>query len=1273
MGRGNASRKRLSSTKRNRGNATALQRWRDFQKNKNKAGTTAATVQDSTADVLPSTTGNCSEPVDISEEVITNFQSDTSSIRIGFNTIHTDHYNISGSASFSIYFLNVPCGIRFKIYVDSGHYYISKTISDISWIHYTVNVVNGYVYIYENDRRLQVWRVNSNIPNVFIQTTCESTWKIHKYRVRVANKLSPAQVSLTIPPAISCLMFYVYLCPGCLLEIQASRNYSLQVKPDDTTKNGLFKSQEVLVEVNRNLNLVPQTLHGVKQTFWGIDIRKCPNIKLNKSIYEVQLSNNEREKNRTCEFLSPNSESPSRIAKVFPENQCEPGFLGQKCDLRCDELLGPEKTYCENHKICEKFSNNSICSCSWGFQEPLCVQPCMDGMWGLSCKRTCKHCQNCDKKTGECITVSGSIVFSNISSPKSNHSTKAYFLLPKDGFINSTEEIIAYALFLFEEHVKIKRTSGSWNGTLGSWPSIPENSIQLTPNFWNPFTDENLTCDFIIGDDSSCCKVHCYNTPLKSNTNYGLVVRALTNHAYNDSSLLFFHTVSGSIVFSNMSSPKSNHSTKAYFLLPKDGFINSTEEIIAYALFLFEEHVDIKRTSGSWNGPLGSWPSIPENSTQLTPNFWNPFTDQNHTCDFIIGDDSSCCKVHCYNTPLKSNTQYGLVVRALTNHAYNDSSLLFFHTASDDSYWFSIYFISLAVLISLIFIILILIRIMYKRRRRNKQPAIIQEVIMLTEDKKPLEDTVIDFDSLENRCLQPTFLTTLRTQFNLISGTVPHSSSRIGLQPENINKNKDRNRIIPFDLNRVILKPMEGVGTGDYINASYIDGYDRPKAYIACQSPKFYTVKDFWRMIWQQEVSVIIMATNFIECQKRMCAEYWPQRLSELYECGKIVVKLLKETTFEQYSHQELEVIYGNNVRTIHNFHLKWTINASSMFYPNNVLPIVKLIRQRYENSNGPIAVHSGYGTGRAGILILCDLALQMIKIDKKVDFFNLTKTLREQRPFIINKVECYLFVHLLVNEYFLEHRNPFQCTVGNNIKQQFKFVETLHQYDNIFQENSLQYCIPRLLFQSAVVARYGQTRKYLVSKGPKEDELVEFWKMVARQSVHCVLFLNKKFPLRVDITGSTEVVKLILTRVVNTTCGQMMEGSLLIYNRISREKYHDDNLYIFQFNNWKVNQLVPNSVDKFISVINHFRKVTAKEELALVSCSDGFTACGLFVVFSYIIEKYENEADIDVCNAIRNARRSGKLFLNRTRQLTFIYECIKNYREHHNKYEEIE
>lgn len=40
---------------------------------------------------------------------------------------------------------------------------------------------------------------------------------------------------------------------------------------------------------------------------------------------------------------------------------------------------------------------------------------------------------------------------------------------------------------------------------------------------------------------------------------------------------------------------------------------------------------------------------------------------------------------------------------------------------------------------------------------------------------------------------------------------------------------------------------------------------NRLRAYIACQSPKFNTVRDFWRMVWQENVELIIMATNFIE------------------------------------------------------------------------------------------------------------------------------------------------------------------------------------------------------------------------------------------------------------------------------------------------------------------------------------------------------------------------------------------------------------------------
>ena len=83
-----------------------------------------------------------------------------------------------------------------------------------------------------------------------------------------------------------------------------------------------------------------------------------------------------------------------------------------------------------------------------------------------------------------------------------------------------------------------------------------------------------------------------------------------------------------------------------------------------------------------------------------------------------------------------------------------------------------------------------------------------------------------------------------------------------------MNCNKQKNRyanILLYDDSRVKLSLIPGVEGSDYINANYIDGYMKNKAFIATQAPIPDTISDFWRMIWQESSLTIVMLSNEME------------------------------------------------------------------------------------------------------------------------------------------------------------------------------------------------------------------------------------------------------------------------------------------------------------------------------------------------------------------------------------------------------------------------
>ena len=98
--------------------------------------------------------------------------------------------------------------------------------------------------------------------------------------------------------------------------------------------------------------------------------------------------------------------------------------------------------------------------------------------------------------------------------------------------------------------------------------------------------------------------------------------------------------------------------------------------------------------------------------------------------------------------------------------------------------------------------------------------------------------------------------------------------------------NKPKNRyanVIAYDHSRVVLQPVDGVPGSDYINGNYCDGYRKQNAYIATQGPLPETFADFWRMVWEQRSSTIVMLTKLEERARIKCDQYWPSRGTESY------------------------------------------------------------------------------------------------------------------------------------------------------------------------------------------------------------------------------------------------------------------------------------------------------------------------------------------------------------------------------------------------------
>lgn len=85
------------------------------------------------------------------------------------------------------------------------------------------------------------------------------------------------------------------------------------------------------------------------------------------------------------------------------------------------------------------------------------------------------------------------------------------------------------------------------------------------------------------------------------------------------------------------------------------------------------------------------------------------------------------------------------------------------------------------------------------------------------------------------------------------------------------------NNIWPYEHSRVKIQRVPE-GSCDYVNANHVQAAYSNKRYIATQGPIPATFKDFWNVVWQQDVRVIVMLTAEQEGGQVKAHNYWSDK-----------------------------------------------------------------------------------------------------------------------------------------------------------------------------------------------------------------------------------------------------------------------------------------------------------------------------------------------------------------------------------------------------------